>query len=952
VSRFGSFDFGHLLFLTDRFTRVSLNGLNSGLPHAHILVILDPADKPDTPAAVDRLVCAELPDPVAQPALWSIITKNNMHLCRQPAQGVAACCDASGVCTKRFPRDFNADTALGDDEYAQYRRRNNGRTYEKFYRGELHCLDNRHVVPYNPSLSLRYNAHINVEICSSIKAVKYVVKYVNKGPDRAAVNLNRDGQHDVPVDEIKEYLEGRYVGSCEAAWRTFGFGLGAHSHTIVRLPVHLDGDDQVVFDEAADLEDVAETAGGHTKLTAFFKLCATLPPASRDITYQDVPVHYTWHALTREWRKRQRGGSKTIGRIYQASPSEGERFYLRLLLTKVKGPTSFAALRTVNNVVYGTYKEACVAAGLLEDDNEWLLCMQEAALTNMPSQLRALFASILLYCEPRDIGALWASSVVALSEDQQGDEVTKTRRVARLINALLQHHDRQWSSFPGLPAVDFSIADEADEPGDFVGADEAAAPAEPVESAADVLARKLPMLNAAQRRAYDEILSGAGTCFFLTGPGGCGKSFVYETVSAKLRAEGKSVIACASSGIAAQLLTDGTTAHYRFKIPIKLTAASTCNVPHRSRAAAELLAAHAIFWDEAPMTHRHGFEAVDRMLRDLTKVNAPFGGKLFVCGGDFRQIPPVVRRGSVQAAAAALLNRSQLWSSFKVLHLTHNERLGAANDATRDYAKYLLRVGQGVEGTAHQDALHTSIVTVPQAMRCDGIDPLLDRVFPDFTARATDLAYVAGRAVLTTTNAAADKVNEILAARLQSDSRTYLSADSADDEEGGTPWVPSEFLNGITVNGLPPHSLTLKVGMIIMLIRNLRPDLANGTRLRVERLHAHVIECTVASGRHVGRRHFIHRINLKPADTNLPFTLRRRQFPVKVCYAMTVNKAQGQSLDHVGLYVEPLAQPFSHGQLYVALSRVTNPTNIHIFAPDHKLNNVVVKSSLLAEPPH
>jgi hypothetical protein len=140
--------------------------------------------------------------------------------------------------------------------------------------------------------------------------------------------------------------------------------------------------------------------------------------------------------------------------------------------------------------------------------------------------------------------------------------------------------------------------------------------------------------------------------------------------------------------------------------------------------------------------------------------------------------------------------------------------------------------------------------------------------------------------------------------------------------------------------------------MIIMLLRNLRPDLANGTRLRVERLHAHVLECTVASGKHIGRRHFIHRINLKPADTNLPFTLRRRQFPVKVCYAMTANKAQGQSLAHVGLFVEPLAQPFSHGQLYVALSRVTNPENMHIFAPDHKLNNVVVKSSLLAEPPH
>lgn len=154
-------------------------------------------------------------------------------------------------------------------------------------------------------------------------------------------------------------------------------------------------------------------------------------------------------------------------------------------------------MRTVNNVVYGTSKEACVAAGLLEDDNEWLLCMQEAA----PAELCALFVSTslvtLVLCGRHSRG------------DQQGDEVTKTRRVARLINALLQHHDRQWSSFPGLPACDFNIADAAGEPGSFVCADEAATPAEPVASAADVLARELLMLNAAQREP-DEILSDAG----------------------------------------------------------------------------------------------------------------------------------------------------------------------------------------------------------------------------------------------------------------------------------------------------------------------------------------------------------------------------------------------------------------------------------------------------------
>ncbi|RZB68642.1 ATP-dependent DNA helicase PIF1 [Glycine soja] len=443
------------------------------------------------------------------------------------------------------------------------------------------------------------------------------------------------------------------------------------------------------------------------------------------------------------------------------------------------------------------------------------------------------------------------------------------------------------------------------------------------------------------------VATQSGGVYFLYGYGGTGKTLVWKTLSSAIRSTGGIVLTIASSGIASILLSDGRTTHSKFVILVPATQNSTCNI-HQGSDLAELLhITKLIIWDEAPMCHRYSIEALDKILQDIMHNGNPFGGKVIVFGGDFRQILPVVPRGNRSDIVYATLNSSYIWNHCQILKLTKNMRLQSnptdhSNlDELKQFSEWLLDIGDGKlaepnDGYGEINIPDEFLIKEFQYL----IQEIVEATYPDLLHNYNNGDFLQKRVVLASTKDVVDKINDYVLSLIPGEEKEYCSADSVDkSDELLSPAfgvLTAEFLNSLKTSGIPNHKLRIKVGTPIILLRNLDQayGLCNRTRLIVTRLGSSVVEAEIITGPNIGHRTYIPRMNLSPSDSPWPFKLIRRQFPFMVSFAMTINKSQGQSLAQVGLYLP--TPVFSHGELYVALSRVQSKKGFHILIHDNQ----------------
>ena len=882
-----------------------------GLPHLHMLLIMQSQYKIRSPSDYDAFISAELPDPVQFPYLYALVTRHMLH---------GPCgllnpnnfCMENGKCKNHYPKEFVDCTTHGTNGYPIYRRRNDGRTV--FVRHKL--LDNRWVVPYNPYLLAKFDCHINLEICSTVKLVKYLYKYVYKGHDRVAFTVGSETAQGVR-DEISDFQTGRWIAPPEACWRIYSFPLNELSLPVLALQLHLPNYQYTSFRPTDSIDQVKNnTFLQKTMLTEFFWMNATDEYAkSLNLLYREFPEFFVWESNERRWHRRKQG--ILIGRVVTANPIEKERYYLRILLQYRRGPTSFIDLKTVSGHVCDTFREACVELGLLQSDTALADSLQEAAHYNLPYSYAQMFATILVFCAPSEPQFLWNIAKHHCHPNQPHKNAYDSV-AASLVNKFLLPYGTDITDF-GIHIAAEDLQSTFTSP-HFTGS-----------SASDNIVPDLDLintLNEEQQYVFDIIVQKLQTkvpyVCFVNGAAGTGKTYLYQAILAFCSTNNYLAIPVATSGVAASLLPNGQTAHSKFKLPIDLERRKTCNVSKQSKLASHFRSASLIIWDEISMAQCDLIKALDEMLRDITDCSLDFGGKIVIFGGDFCQITPVVPNGTKELYIKSSCVSSPLFVNAHKFQLTVNMR--AEHDTS--FARFLQSVGNN--SCPHNE---TGEIHLPPHILLpyedEKLSNLIDCVFPKTILSVTQAAQLTSRSILATTNETVDSINALVIERMEGEPIILVDVDVTKDPTQQSHY--EDYLNSITPNGMPPHTLVLKVGAPIMLLKNLDPSngLCNGTRLICKHVTQNVICAEIAMGPCKGRDCFIPKIPTHPKNSlecSIEFT--RTQFPVKLCYSITINKSQGQTLDTVGLF---LNQPvFMHGQLYVALSRTRTFSALHI----------------------
>ena len=665
----------------------------------------------------------------------------------------------------------------------------------------------------------------------------------------------------------------------------------------------------------------------------------------------------------------------TIVRMGMVYVYMGEIYYLRLLLLNIPA-ISYEELLTYGGTKFSYFQQSALARGLISNEMLGLECFKEATIFSTPSELRYLF--VLLTLEGYPTICIYENEELKFSlyADYYNDVQSNTFQNRSLCNnKLLQELQHKFEETNrtldeyGLPVPLESTTELQRELLKYDPFAENNNYNHLCETIPNTMEQDLFMNEVKNAIDNDET-----RLFFLNGEAGSGKTTTAKKIISYARSKSKIVLGCAATALAAQTYKDFDTFHGLFKYPvvednedIEKIDCLTLNLENFPQRKELINAASVIIWDEAPSNEYHCFKTVYEYFKQ-------FKGKVVILIGDWRQTPPVVVNGKMADICKASILNSDLWNLFSVHKLSINMRIyGLLNNnqfsnnyiaEQQNYAKMLLLIGEGsydnnlvfkVDDTHLYDENNEFLLSKNKILNSDDLNefktnegliavkiPMLSYI--NDIEKAIDFVYplqfscienLCDSAILCATNKSVNKWNEKIQSYNPEKAYEIKSEDSFDcvDDPHNilTNMITTEVLNEYNVNNVPTHKLILKVNDICFIMRNLfkKDGLTNNTRVRIVQIHKYIIRvCTLNTK---NPRFFnIPRIRF---NVNLPygksFTMCRRQFPLRLAYSMTYNKSQGQELNRC--LVDITSPPFTHGHLYVALSRIRNCKNIKIY---------------------